>query len=78
MLLDRLIPAIRNRMPGHNKNIIIQQDNAPVHRYEKDPDVLEACCMDGWNINISNQPARSPDLNILDLGFFNNPPECSS
>ncbi|ETV70138.1 hypothetical protein H257_14299 [Aphanomyces astaci] len=24
-----------------------------------------------WDIQIQNQPAQSPDLNVLDLGFFN-------
>ena len=25
----------------------------------------------GWNISLVNQPPNSPDMNILDLGFFN-------
>lgn len=27
-------------------------------------------CLVGWNIVIINQSPNSPDLNILDLGFF--------
>ncbi|CAB1110880.1 unnamed protein product [Ectocarpus sp. CCAP 1310/34] len=26
---------------------------------------------DGWDIQLINQPANSPDKNVLDLGFFN-------
>ena len=26
---------------------------------------------DGWNISLFNQPPNSPDLNVLDLGYFN-------
>ena len=25
----------------------------------------------GWNIHMKNQPANSPDFNVLDLGIFN-------
>jgi hypothetical protein len=31
----------------------------------------EAGARDGWNIRFVSQPAQSPDLDILDLGFFN-------
>jgi hypothetical protein len=26
---------------------------------------------DGWNLKLKCQPPDSPDLNVLDLGFFN-------
>ncbi len=26
---------------------------------------------DGWNFALKNQPSQSPDLNVLDLCFFN-------
>lgn len=34
------------------------------------PQLLAACGTDGWDIRFMNQPTQSPDLNVLDLGFF--------
>jgi hypothetical protein len=34
-------------------------------------EVLVAANSGGWRMRISPQPAQSPDLNVLDLGFFN-------
>jgi len=36
-----------------------------------DPDVVRAGTSDGWNIRLLCQPPNSPDLNVLDLGYFN-------
>ena len=49
----------------------MQQDNAPAHRINDDPEVVAVGTADGWNIKLINQPANSPDTNILDLFFFN-------
>ena len=70
-LLDHLIPALKSKWPNRTDNIIIQQDNAPPHNIVNDDDVLMACSEGGWNIKILFQPPKSPDLNVLDLGFFN-------
>ncbi|GMF34054.1 unnamed protein product [Phytophthora fragariaefolia] len=72
MLIDNLIPAIKARWPQNQKHmhIRLQQDNARPHVDEDDTLVLSAGCSDGWTITLSNQPAQSPDLNSLDLGFF--------
>jgi hypothetical protein len=51
--------------------IKIQQDNAKSHMPSNHHNVKEHGCSDGWNIDIVNQPPNSPDLNVLDLGFFN-------
>ena len=50
--------------------VLVQQDNAPAHRINDDPDVA-AGTADGWNIKLINKPANSPDTNILEVGFFN-------
>ncbi|CAM9939939.1 unnamed protein product, partial [Pylaiella littoralis] len=50
--------------------IFLQQDNARPHLINNDPDLLEACSSDGFDIRLINQPPNSPDTNILDLGFF--------
>lgn len=50
----------------------IQQDNATPHRAAYDPDdVVAARNADGWRICFENQLAKSPDLNVLDLGLLN-------
>lgn len=33
--------------------------------------VAEEGQKDGWNITLFNQPPNSPDMNVLDLGYFN-------
>ncbi|KAJ1288007.1 hypothetical protein BS78_02G055200, partial [Paspalum vaginatum] len=50
--------------------IFIQQDNARPHIDPSDPLIREAAQQDGFNIELVCQPPNSPDLNILDLGFF--------
>ncbi|GMF44142.1 unnamed protein product [Phytophthora fragariaefolia] len=34
-------------------------------------DIVQAGELDGWRIEMTCQPPRSPDLNVLDLGIFN-------
>ncbi|XP_074314922.1 uncharacterized protein LOC141651095 [Silene latifolia] len=71
MILKIVIPAIKAKWPeGENKHIIIQQDNARPHIKNSDPDFRAEANKDGWNIELSCQPPNSPDLNVLDLGFF--------
>ncbi|XP_074266864.1 uncharacterized protein LOC141590154 [Silene latifolia] len=70
-LINLVIPAIKQKWPASaSKEIHIQQDNAKPHINGKDKDFLEAATSDGFNIKLTQQPAQSPDLNILDLGFF--------
>ncbi|XP_074290311.1 uncharacterized protein LOC141617040 [Silene latifolia] len=70
-LINLVIPAIKEKWPASaSKNITIQQDNAKPHISGKDKDFMEAANSDGFNIKLTQQPANSPDLNILDLGFF--------
>lgn len=54
-----------------NKTVVIQQDNASPHNAAMDDVVRELGQEGGWNITFENQPPRSPDFNVLDLGFFN-------
>ncbi|KAE9007553.1 hypothetical protein PR001_g16941 [Phytophthora rubi] len=71
-LLEHIIPAIKSKWPVWDKSspIVIQQDNATPHCQPTDPDILAAGVADGWNIRLAFQPANSPDLNTLDLGYF--------
>lgn len=71
-LLEKVIPAIKEKWPRDaiHEPIIIQQDNARSHINENDSEFLQVAKEDGFDIRLMCQPANSPDLNILDLGFF--------
>ena len=74
MLINKVIPAIHENWPmigGLDETIWLQQDNAPVHIKNDDAMFREACDAAGLHLQLYNQPPNSPDLNILDLGFFN-------
>ncbi|CAH9116606.1 unnamed protein product [Cuscuta europaea] len=71
MILNELLPAIKQTWPdADNRRVIIQQDNARPHIDINDPDFVREGTKDGWNIQSTCQPPNSPDLNVLDLGFF--------
>ena len=47
-------------------------DNAGSHRIDnEDKDWIVAVRNSVLNIKIKNQPSNSPDLNVIDLGYFN-------
>jgi hypothetical protein len=71
-LIHKVIPAIEAKWPeaDRGKPIIIQQDNAPSHVLPTDPELCAAIASTGLDIRLLSQPANSPDLNVLDLGFF--------
>ncbi|ETV80254.1 hypothetical protein H257_06595 [Aphanomyces astaci] len=71
MLIDNVIPTIRSKWPsGESRAIKIQQDNARPHMPPSDVDIVAACKVEGWDMQVVFQPPHSPDLNVLDLGFF--------
>ncbi|XP_058782995.1 uncharacterized protein LOC131657639 [Vicia villosa] len=45
-------------------------DNAPCHVSIDDEEFCKAASQGGFDICLSCQPPNSPDLNVLDLGFF--------
>ncbi|CAH9095869.1 unnamed protein product [Cuscuta epithymum] len=70
-LINSVLPAIREHWPPNAcKDIWIQQDNARPHVGVNDQEFMEAASLFGFNIRLTCQPAQSPDLNVLDLGFF--------
>ncbi|KAK9664370.1 hypothetical protein RND81_14G036800 [Saponaria officinalis] len=70
-LLEKVIPTIKAKWPlDASGKIWIQQDNAKPHISPKDLDFLEVAKSDGFDMELICQPPNSPDLNILDLGFF--------
>lgn len=71
-LIEKVLPEIRAKWPDGNSRIIyIQQDNAKTHVDPNDLEFQQAASQDGFDIRLMYQPPNSPDLNILDLGFFN-------
>lgn len=73
MILENVIPAIKSKFPVANKQkpVYVQQDNARPHSCDNDKDLVAEGSRDGWSIQFKSQPPNSPDLNVLDLGFFN-------
>ncbi|KAL7158342.1 hypothetical protein ABFS83_02G136600 [Erythranthe nasuta] len=71
-LIDKVIPAIKEKWPREDSRypIFIQQDNARSHISQNDDEFLRAAVQDGFDIRLMCQPPNSPDLNVLDLGFF--------
>jgi hypothetical protein len=72
-MIQKILPAIRAKWPREDvdKPIFIQQDNARPHLSPHDKLFCDAAKQDGFDIRLVCQPTNSPDLNILDLGFFN-------
>ena len=71
-LIAKLLPAIVTKWPQEDarKTIWIQQDNAPSHVLVGDEIFAGAVAQIGLDIRIMQQPSNSPDMNVLDLGFF--------
>ena len=72
-ILEKVLPAIKMKWPREDINfpIFIQQDNARVHIRSDDQEFRQIATADGFDIRLMCQPANSPDLNVLDLRFFN-------
>ncbi|KAK4284387.1 hypothetical protein QN277_001230 [Acacia crassicarpa] len=72
-LIEHVVPAIKEKWPRNSigEPIYIQQDNARCHVHPNDSEFCRVATEGGFDIRLMNQPPNSPDLNILDLGFFN-------
>lgn len=70
LLLEKVLPCVKAKWPGGD--VFIQQDGARAHLPVDDLLFREGVSNLGVNYSIKLyfQPANSPDLNILDLGFF--------
>ncbi|GAA0140873.1 hypothetical protein LIER_02143 [Lithospermum erythrorhizon] len=71
-LIENVLPAIKEKWPHYSRNstIYIQQDNARTHISPFDDKFCEAAQGDGFDIQLTCQPPNSPNLNVLDLGYF--------
>ena len=69
-LIQKLLPAEKERWPMNNRRIQLQQDGAKSHILEDDVEFKEVVDRIGLNLTMYTQSPNSPDTNILDLGFF--------
>jgi len=67
-----LLDCMKEKMPFIDQNTFrIQQDGAGPHTGKDSPAKIEAAALlKGMKVQVMTQPSNSPDLNILDLGFF--------
>ncbi|ETV96549.1 hypothetical protein H310_10260 [Aphanomyces invadans] len=68
-VITRVIPAIKLKFPTANKRVVLQHDNATPHGSLIDAD-FASVSTDRWTFVVRCQPPNSPDLFVLDLGFF--------
>lgn len=73
LLINKVIPAIVENWPFDDVNTLlcIQQNNARRHIDLNDDEFRLAVVRSSLNIELICQPLNSPDLNVSDLGFFN-------
>jgi hypothetical protein len=71
-MINLVLEAIVEKFPqNHPGPIFVQLDNAPAHVGLKDnPEWVDAVEMTRLDIHLLYQLSNSPDLNILDVGFF--------
>jgi hypothetical protein len=71
-IMEKVLPAIKEKWPQYHRNmgIKLQKDNAKPHMIHNDPEVLEKLNNMTVSVNLFGQPPNSPDLNVLDLGYF--------
>ena len=69
-LIQKFLPAVKERWPTSNGRIWLQQDGAKSHILEDDVEFKEVVDEIGLNLTVFTQLPNSPDTNILDLGFF--------
>jgi hypothetical protein len=67
-LIEKVLPAIKAKWPREHamETIYIQQCHVSID----DEEFSKAASEGGFNIRLTCQPPNSPDLNVLDLGFF--------
>jgi hypothetical protein len=77
-LCNKLVPAVLSKWPRTTRGrhdvipVGMQQDNPNTHMKTADPMWIETISRHPrFQFGIREQPPRSPDTNILDLGFFN-------
>ena len=70
MMVEKVIPAIKQKWPAGSKRCIIQQDNAKPHTNGGDNAIMQAMQHDRIRMELSNQPPNSPDFNSTGRFFL--------
>ena len=73
LLINKLIPAILDKWPRRDRmsrTIYIQQDGAKNHIHEDDKEFNNTLMEEEIDAKLYTQTPNSPDMNLLDLGFF--------
>ncbi|TYZ59832.1 hypothetical protein PybrP1_009936 [[Pythium] brassicae (nom. inval.)] len=71
MIMTEVVPAVVSKWPAWGgRHIVLQRDNANPHRVVTSADLTATMVTTGLSIMVECQPPQSPDLNMLDLGFF--------
>ncbi|ETW03763.1 hypothetical protein H310_05130 [Aphanomyces invadans] len=68
-VVAQVIPTIKAKFPTSNKRIVLQHDNETPHGGVTNEDLVSSST-DAWTFVVRSQLPNSPDLNVLDLGFF--------
>ena len=73
MLINLVLPVIKTKWSfiSTQAKIQIQQDNTRPHTEPTDYKFLQATFEFNLNVELVFQPPNSPDLNVLDLRYFN-------
>ncbi|ETV74072.1 hypothetical protein H257_11383 [Aphanomyces astaci] len=61
--MTRVIPAIKACFPSMNKHVVLQHDNATLHRVITD-EVLACVSTDGWTFVDSLLPSKRCDISL--------------
>ena len=69
-LIQKLLPAIKQKWPMNSGRIWLQQDGAKSHILDDNEEFKEAGDDIGLNLTVYTESPNSPDTNILDLGFI--------
>ena len=69
-LIQKLLPAIKQKWPMNSGRIQLQQDGTKSHILDDEEEFKEAVDDIGLNLTVYTQLPNSPDTNILALGFF--------
>jgi len=70
MLKRLVLPKIMEVWPEKNAPIFVQDDNAPAHGGALEEVIKDHHETFAWPMQVRRQPPNSPDLNVLDLGYF--------
>ena len=70
-MVNKVLPAVRKQFWHAKTSVVIQLDGARPHwKASIQPELEAALHFEGFKIKLVQQPSNSPDLNVLDLGFF--------